>query len=220
MAYYLTGHLNRRRVVLGAAASVASIPLARAQAAGEGLLLTPRQTEGPYYPRALPDERDWDLTAVGGTEVTARGQILHLTGAVRDRAGAALDDAVVDIWQCDINGAYHHVAGGGNNIDAGFQGFGRAVTDRDGRYAFRTIKPVTYPGRTPHIHVKVWKGDSDILTTQLYSAEEDSRNRRDGVYNGLSAEARAAVTVQFRALEQTVNDAPVLAGEFLITTPV
>lgn len=59
----------------------------------------------------------------------------------------------VEIWQCDAGGRYHHVGEPEQVLDAGFQGFGAVTTDAEGRYRFRTIKPVPYPGRTPHIHL-------------------------------------------------------------------
>ena len=80
--------------------------------------------------------------------------------------------------------------------DPAFQGFGKVAVGRDGRYRFRTLKPVPYTGRTPHIHVKVRLGGAELLTTQLYVAD-DPGNERDGLWRRLSEEARVAVTVPF-----------------------
>ena len=77
-----------------------------------------------------------------------------------------------------------------------FQGFGRVQAGADGRYAFRTIKPVPYPGRTPHIHFKVKLGSRELLTTQMYIAGEKS-NERDSVTRRLSEAQRAQLEVAF-----------------------
>ncbi|MFL6695504.1 MAG: intradiol ring-cleavage dioxygenase, partial [Ramlibacter sp.] len=109
-------------------------------------------------------------------------------------------------WQCDAQGHYHH-PGDGNRAAAAFQGFGRVQADAQGRWRFRTIRPVAYTGRTPHIHVKVRAGRREVLTTQLY-VEGDPHNARDGIWRQLSPEDRAAVTAPFR------READGLAAEF------
>ena len=104
--------------------------------------------------------------------------------------------AVVEIWQCDQNGRYHHPRDGGQ-ADPAFQGFGRTAVDADGRYQFKTMRPAPYSGRTPHIHVKVKLDKLELLTTQLYVAD-DPGNDRDGLWRRLrNAEDRAALTVPF-----------------------
>jgi len=82
--------------------------------------------------------------------------VRRLGGRILDRSGEPLRNATVEIWQCDANGAYLH-SGTGNAAkrDGNFQGFGRFVTGSTGEYVFRTIKPVPYPGRTPHVHFAV-----------------------------------------------------------------
>ncbi|MEO2091769.1 MAG: intradiol ring-cleavage dioxygenase, partial [Gemmataceae bacterium] len=64
--------------------------------------------------------------------------------------------------------------------DKNFQGFGRFTTDKSGAYYFRTIKPVPYPGRTPHIHYKVKRGNRELLTSQIMISGHE-QNARDGV---------------------------------------
>ena len=187
-------HPSRRRVVTGLAAAVAVpafIREARAQAAHR---LTPAQTEGPFYPVTLPEDTDFDLLTQGVVRYS-KGQPVSLSGAVIDSAGRAVRGAVVEIWQCDQQGHYHHPADGGR-ADAAFQGFGRVLVDARGDYRFRTIKPVPYTGRTPHIHVKVRLAQRELLTTQLY-VESDPGNERDGLWRRLDAIDRAAVTVPF-----------------------
>ena len=86
---------------------------------------------------------------------------------------------MVEIWQCDADGIYNHPGDDGQKRrDAAFQGYGRAEVDGDGRYAFRTIRPVAYPGRTPHIHFKVHAPGAGRLTTQMYVAGEPQNAAR------------------------------------------
>ncbi|MEJ5990358.1 protocatechuate 3,4-dioxygenase [Ramlibacter sp. PS3R-8] len=156
---------------------------------------TPAQTEGPFYPVALPADSDADLLRNGRLSY-AQGQPAWVDGVVTDLDGKPVGGAQVEIWQCDHTGRYHH-PGDGGRADASFQGFGRVTVGSDGRYRFRTIKPVPYTGRTPHIHVKVRLARRELLTTQLY-VEGDPNNERDFLWRNLGAD-RALVTVPFRA---------------------
>lgn len=155
---------------------------------------TPSQTEGPFYPVALPGDADFDLLR-NGELAYRRGQPAWLEGSVSDLAGRPVAGAQVEIWQCDETGHYHH-PGDGGRADPAFQGFGRVSVAGDGRYRFRTIRPAPYSGRTPHIHVKVRLGRHELLTTQLYVAGEP-RNERDFLWRRLDAEQRRALTVPF-----------------------
>jgi protocatechuate 3,4-dioxygenase beta subunit len=157
---------------------------------------TPGQTEGPFYPVALPADSDFNLLR-NGTLRYGRGQPTWVEGSVSDLAGRPVAGAQVEIWQCDEAGHYHH-PGDGGRADPSFQGFGRVTVGADGRYRFLTIRPVPYSGRTPHIHVKVRLGRRELLTTQLYVAD-DPHNPRDFLWRRLDDAARAAVTVPFRA---------------------
>jgi protocatechuate 3,4-dioxygenase, beta subunit len=156
---------------------------------------TPSQTEGPFYPVALPKDSDFDLLR-NGTLDYRRGQPAWVEGTVADLQGKPVAGAQVEIWQCDETGHYHH-PGDGGKADPAFQGFGRVTVGADGSYRFRTIRPVPYTGRTPHIHVKVKLGPRELLTTQLYVAG-DPGNERDGVWRRLDTASRAAVTVPFK----------------------
>ncbi|HSV68863.1 MAG TPA: protocatechuate 3,4-dioxygenase [Methylibium sp.] len=159
---------------------------------------TPAQTEGPFYPVVLPADSDADLL-VNGTRRAVAATAVTLAGRVVDLDGRPLKSAVVEIWQCDAQGRYHHPGDRGGRADPDFQGFGRSSVDGDGRYRFRTLRPVSYPGRTPHIHVKVRLGARALLTTQLY-VEGDPGNERDGLWRGLrDAADRAALTRPFVA---------------------
>lgn len=157
---------------------------------------TPSQTEGPFYPVQLPADSDADLLAQGATRY-GQGTPVWVEGTVVDTAGRALSGGAIEIWQCDAQGHYHH-PGDGGRADPAFQGFGRATLAADGSYRFRTIRPVAYTSRTPHIHVKVKLGSRELLTTQLY-IEGDPGNERDFLWRRLSADDRAAITVPFAA---------------------
>lgn len=168
----------------------------------EELTRTPRQTEGPFYPDKLPLDTDNDLLIINDALTPAVGQVTHLSGRVLDARGEPIRNALVEIWQVDGNGVYIHRGDNRKNLeDKNFQGFGRFLTGADGRYYFRTIKPVPYPGRTPHIHVKIKRGDRELLTTQCY-IQGEPQNERDGVYRGIrDQKARESVTVPFSPLE-------------------
>jgi len=187
---------HRRTLLAGAAALMAAPVFIRHARAQETLRLTPSQIEGPFYPVALPADSDFDLLAQGSTRYT-KGQATWLEGTVTDRAGRPVRDAVVEIWQCDEQGRYHH-PGDGGRADPAFQGFGRVSVGANGEYRFRTIRPARYSGRTPHIHVKVKLARRDLLTTQLYVAG-DAGNERDFLWTRLSAADREAITVPFQA---------------------
>lgn len=186
-----------RRVLLAAAgAALIATPALhlRAWAQAPSRRLTPAQTEGPFYPVALPADSDADLLANGALRYT-RGQAAWVEGTVSDPDGRPLRGAVVEIWQCDEQGHYHH-PGDGGRADPAFQGFGRSSVGTDGAFRFRTIRPAHYAGRTPHIHVKVKLGRRELLTTQLY-VEGDPHNAGDSLYRRLSPEDRAALTRPF-----------------------
>ena len=187
--------LARRTVTAALVASPALWLGARAQPAS-ARRATPAQTEGPFYPVSYPADSDFDLLRNGALSYT-RGTPAWVEGTVVDLQGKPVSGAQVEIWQCDEAGHYHH-PGDGSRADPAFQGFGRVTVGADGSYRFRTIRPVPYGGRTPHIHVKVKLASRELLTTQLYVAG-DPHNERDFVWRSLGADARAAVTVPFRA---------------------
>jgi protocatechuate 3,4-dioxygenase beta subunit len=190
--------IQRRAVLIGAAATVAAAPL-RALASA-ALIATPGQTEGPFYPTSFPADMDADLVRVTGQAAQAMGEITHLSGRVLNKRGEAVRGAVVEIWQCDANGIYNHPQQSGRQRrDVAFQGYGRAEVDAEAHYRFRTIRPVAYPGRTPHIHVKVHAPGAGRLTTQMYVAGE-AQNARDGVLNAIrDAKARESLIVRLDA---------------------
>jgi protocatechuate 3,4-dioxygenase beta subunit len=167
----------------------------------EELMRTPRQTEGPFYPNKLPLDTDNDLIIVNDSLTPAVGEITHLSGKILDTKGSPIRNALVEIWQCDNTGVYIHTADSSRRKrDTNFQGFGRFLTGANGDYYFRTIKPVPYTGRTPHIHFKVKQGGKELLTTQCY-IKGFSGNEKDFVWRGIrNAKARDAVTIPFEPL--------------------
>lgn len=186
----------QRREFLRLAAGLAAAGMAPLAAAAEAL--TPRQSAGPFYPPDLPLDDDNDLVHVAGQSAPARGDFADLRGRLLDRNGRPIAGARIEIWQCDANGRYRHPGDPGRGeIDPGFQGIGHAVTDADGRYRFLTIRPVPYPGRTPHIHTAVFLPGERPFTTQLYVAGEPG-NADDFLYRRIAPELRERVTAEFR----------------------
>lgn len=171
--------LMTRRVLVTGACAIVVAPTAFAAV----LAPTPRQTEGPFYPVDWAGDVDNDLVVVRGEAAKALGQVAHVAGRVLGSDGKPVGDAVVEIWQCDANRRYLHpgdMSFFGSGRDKGFQGRGRTPTAADGAYRFRTIRPVAYGGRAPHIHFRVKRNGRDVLTTQLYVAG-DPHNERDGL---------------------------------------
>jgi protocatechuate 3,4-dioxygenase, beta subunit len=199
-----------RRLLLRATAATAAAWVAGPALASSRRSLA-RMTDGPFYPPRAWRERwaDWDadLTRVRSGERTlvAQGEHLGLEGAVIDTQGRMIDSAEVEIWQCDAMAHYRHPATEGEGpVDEGFQGYGATKSGGNGAYRFRTIRPVPYPGRTPHIHVKLRHASFGELTSQLFVAG-DPGNARDGLWRRVSAEDRPA-------LEMTLQAAPADSG--------
>src|ERR1700710_2715036 len=162
---------------LGLGAALFAVPGAFATE----LIKTPPQTEGPFYPDHLPLDTDNDLIIVNDQLTPASGEITYVCGKVLGPTGSPVRNAQVEIWQADVHGAYIHSRSfNASQRDPNFQGFGRFLTSSTGEYCFRTIKPVPYSGRCPHIHYKIKAKGHELLTTQLY-VKGDPQNDRDGV---------------------------------------
>jgi protocatechuate 3,4-dioxygenase, beta subunit len=193
--------LDRRRLIIAAGVATLGWP---ARSFARGL---PGMTDGPFYPslayRARSLDWDADLTTVRGRAPDgqplpkARGEHLDLHGVVRDASDGAVDGAEIEIWQCDAFGSYRHPRGATDRIDAGFQGFGATRSDGRGGYRFRTIRPVPYPGRTPHIHVKVRHPSFGEVTSQLFVVGEPG-NAGDGLYRSLDEGDRREVEMRLQ----------------------
>ena len=176
--------LSRRTLLRGGLAFGAAM-YCLPGAFAEELSLTPRLTEGPFYPDKLPLDKDNDLIIVGDSTTPAVGQITHLTGRILDRDGKPIKNATIEIWQVDHSGIYLNSRDSGHRpYDKSFQGYGTFETAANGEYRFRTIKPVPYTGRTPHIHFRVNRNGREALTTQVF-INGCEQNARDGVFNGI-----------------------------------
>lgn len=199
---------SRRNLIAGIAGLLGITTLhGKASAA----VLTPNTAEGPFYPTPTmrtPDI-DNDLVKIAGLVEEAGGEVFTLHGTIAGSDGQPLAGHRIEIWQCDMDGNYMHPRDRRSvNFDQAFQGFGHDITDEGGNYVFRTIKPTIYPGRAPHIHVKVFDGNRELLTTQFY-IKDDPNNARDGLFKrmtNIEADAVSMEIVQGEAgLEATIN---------------
>ena len=170
----------------------------------ETLTLTPRQTEGPFYPDKMPLDTDNDLIIINDSLTPAVGTVAYLSGKVTDIKGKAQRNALVEIWQVDKHGIYLHSRGGSREkLDSNFQGYGRFLTDSKGRYSFRTLKPSPYGGRTPHIHMAVSTKGKRVLTTQCY-VKNEPRNQKDFILQRVKdTKARDSLVVSFNPLKDS-----------------
>jgi protocatechuate 3,4-dioxygenase, beta subunit len=201
--------LYSRRYFLG---SVAAGALATGTAAfltpgifAQQLTQTPAQVEGPFYPNKMPLDTDNDLLLVNDAITPAVGAVTYLSGRILDKRGLPLRNAVVEIWQVDNHAAYLHTGSDNRDKrDGNFQGFGRFLTGSTGEYAFRTIKPVPYPGRlAPHIHFMVKIKGREKFVTQCYIKGHPG-NEGDMVLKSLrDPKARQALMVDFAPLKQS-----------------
>ncbi len=203
----LTMNASRRHLLLGLG-SVGAATAAAAAGPADALLrrVLREVTEGPFYPplnwRFARSDWDADLTRVQreGEVATAKGEHLGLALSVVNAGGRPVDGCEVEIWQCDSLAHYHHpdVPYRDGRWDPGFQGFGSARTDRAGQASFRTLRPVAYPGRTPHIHLKLRHAQFGELTSQLFVAG-DPGNAADFLWQRLAPADRAALAMRLRA---------------------
>ena len=188
---------NLRRRILKIAAASSATALLPALA----ITQTPAMTEGPFYPRAkdFPLDQDNDLTRIQGIDGVAAGTILDLAGRVLDASEKPVAGATVEIWQCNHHGRYHHSGDNSTSpLDPFFQGFGKTVTDPNGNYRFRTIRPVAYPGRVPHIHFKVKAKSFVELTTQMFVAGDPGLDR-DFVWRAVGdADAKKRLVIELK----------------------
>ena len=196
--------INRRLLLVGSASLIglAAFHPGR-QVFGADFLRTPRQTEGPFYPLVRPATAGNDLIHVPGQAGVATGEITLVTGKVLDTDGRPISGVLVEIWQANGYGRYNDPRDASDKpIDQRFSGYGTCLNADDGTYSFQTIKPVAYPGRTPHIHFALSGKSIQRLVTQMYVAGEPG-NDRDGVLRGLGLVERTRLVV---ALERTTGN--------------
>ncbi len=175
--------LTKRRFLHGMTVGAAAFTVPGVFAAT--LTETARTGDGPFYPDRMPLDTDNDLLIINDSITPAIGEITHLTGRLLGPSGSPVRNAFIEIWQSDMHGSYIHTEGRHDGrLDTNFQGYGRFLTDAEGRYYFRTIKPTSYTlggtFRAAHIHVAVSKSGQRIMATQaLVKGHED--NPRDGI---------------------------------------
>lgn len=177
----MTFQIGRRELILGSA-GVLLAGSARAQPP----VVTPPQIEGPFYPYQHPAETDWDLVRLSTDDAPALGEVVHVFGTVKGYGGRPYANALVELWQADSREKYRHPdETDSHKRDARFQGYGRTMTDADGAFRFRTIRPPAYLydearglRRAPHKHLAVSTRGVRRLTTQLY-IEGESLNASD-----------------------------------------
>jgi protocatechuate 3,4-dioxygenase, beta subunit len=199
---------DRRRFMQGLALGAAAFYTDRglfAELLDKQLVLTPAQTEGPFYPKPLPLDTDNNLIVINDALTPAVGHITHLTGRLLTPSGSLIRNAEVEIWQCDNNGVYiHPKSGNASNRDSNFQGFGRFSVGSSGEYYFRTIQPVPYTGRTPHIHFKIKKSGRPDFITQCY-IRGHAENAKDGVLKGIKDPKQLnSVMVDFLPIKESM----------------
>ncbi len=153
---------------------------------------TPAQMFGPFYPLRPDPAAGNDLATVDG-RARALGTPLSIVGRVQDTAGRAQAGILVEIWQTNARGRYHHPHDDSPApLDPNFRGYGRDTTGSGGDYRFRTVMPVSYPGRTPHVHFRLSRSGRELLVTQMYLPGAAGRqNQRDGLFMSVEESARA-----------------------------
>ena len=190
-----------RRTMLKAGAGMTAGAVA-SSAIGGTLGATPANPEGPFYPKHEQLDKDTDLTMIEGHSERAEGAVIRVKGRVLDENGDPVEGALVDIWQANTHGRYHHEDDPNPAPrDPNFQGWGMVKTDAEGRYSFTTIKPGAYGvddewTRPPHIHYKVSRRGFHELTTQMYF-EGESLNDTDALLNAVAEEERGRLIVGF-----------------------
>ncbi len=197
--------LTRRQLLLASLAGAAGAflgPVACASRIEGPCGLTPPQTEGPFYPIDDQLDEDSDLTFVSGRAGRAEGRLIYVRGQLRDSQCRPIPGARVEIWQASAKGRYNHPYDRENPVplDPNFQGWGEALSDKDGRYLFKTVHPGQYPAgpgwiRPSHIHFKVLQGELELLTTQMYFAG-DEYLERDRIFLGVPVAERERVIVR------------------------
>jgi protocatechuate 3,4-dioxygenase beta subunit len=194
-----------RRSVLTTGAGIAASSVT-ATVLAKPMALTPANPEGPYYPKHQQVDKDTDLTLIDGHNERAQGQLIRVTGQVLDDNGEPVKGALVDIWQANSHGRYHHEDDPATaSEDPNFQGWGLVKTDEEGRYAFTTIKPGAYKVgetwmRPPHIHYKISRRGFYEITTQMYFAGE-ALNETDFLLRSVDEDKRDLLVVDFHEVD-------------------
>eukprot|EP00439_Symbiodinium_sp_Y106_P090064 s1_g2600.t1 len=195
------------------ATSAAASPLRRKS--------TPPMVAGPFYPepKDKPLETDTNLARLSDKDVPAAGTRINLSGRIIDLDGDPVGSALVEIWQADTRGRYHHPADPNPTpLDPNFQGYGAMVTGSDGKFSFQTVKPGAYPmdannTRAPHIHLQAAAPTHPAIATQLFFAGE-SMNDQDAILHSLPPVDQERLIIDFAPVPTNASDQNVFAGEF------
>lgn len=196
--------VSRRSILAGSAGIAATVVTAKTL--GKPAEHTPANPEGPFYPKHKAVDKDTDLTLIEGNTERAQGAVIKISGQVLDDKGQPVEGALVDIWQANTHGRYHHEDDPNTApTDPNFQGWGMVKTDASGRYAFTTIRPGAYPvddnwTRPPHIHYKVSRRGYREITTQMYFAGEPL-NEKDSLLLDVEQDQRKLLVVDFKEVD-------------------
>ena len=136
------------------------------------------QTIGPFFSIGLTRIKQDNLVGEG-----VSGERVTIAGRMSDGGEEPVPDGLVEIWQANAHGKYAHPEDNQNkSLETGFKGYGRVMTDDQGRFQFTTIKPGSVPapdGKTqaPHIAVSVFaRGLERRLVTRIYFPDEPSNS--------------------------------------------
>ncbi len=164
---------------------------------------TPGQTIGPYFAYCLtPDSygrKGITDNVLAGPDVA--GEHIRVTGRLLDGTGTPMDDALIEVWQANSAGRYNHPADTRKDVplEAAFKGFGRCMTDKDGRFTFETVKPGRVPGQgnrlqAPHLSIVIQsRGMLSHACSRVYFADETKANGEDPVLASIEAERRPTI---------------------------
>ncbi len=201
----------------------------------EALTISPRVTQGPYYPLAknFPLDDDNDLVKLNDSTTLAGGVVTYLSGRVLDASGNPIRNALVELWHADREGDYVYSANSTRNsaCDANFAGFGQFLTSSTGAYYFRTIKAGLYNGRTRHYHLGVTiPGQTTRYTTQtgwnetaydLNGSAWATQNSNDNVFSSLTAAQKSSILLNYAAVPGTTTGEVAATYDFVVgLTPV
>jgi len=181
-------HDAARRRLLGASLALGAVALVGRKAFAQdgfdpgGPMPTPDQILGPFYPVRKPMDGGTDLTKLKGRSAAAKGQPIYVMGRVLSVRGKPAPGVRLEIWQANAAGKYTHPHDMNRApIDPNFDGYANVVTDAEGRFRFKTVKPGAYPvtpnyTRPPHIHFDI-TGRVNRLITQMYFPDEALNDR-------------------------------------------
>jgi len=197
----------------GVPGSALAVGVTHAASPSSQSLKTPSDAEGPYYPVNWEGDIDSNLVQLADGQPYLDGTGLLLQGNVLRSDGTPAAGARVEIWQCDSKGRYRHPRDAGEApAQDGFQGYGHTLTDAQGRYQFRTIKPVAYGSRPPHIHFRIRDQDTS-LTTQMYFEGETKEGGLFARFAGFASD-RTLLTVRAEPLATADSSGASLKAHF------